>query len=263
MPIIMVFPFLGKEFDRPHQPLAMLDGLVQALVAQLDIQEIGLPPQLSRRMGVGIGDQVIAVQGRQPPVHRRIRGQSRLHRMDIRRQVLKAFLHAVEPRKSPEQRKMGRPDVRRHKDRPWTDLQGDLQQVPAVQSQDRPAVGMDVPNGLQLLCQQIRLLQSREQDHVMHLPHFSIFLIDRADLSGDHEPGLPAPGRPRSHRQLVLQRIKPFLRRDQLFSQLLPPGRMGKIPGPHQIDALSPGPEIQLLRRQIQAGRPGIPGMDV
>lgn len=68
-------------------------------------------------------------------------------------------------------------------------VQGQLQQIPAVQPEDGPAVGADVPDGLQLGGQQVRRLQRGEKDKVMDLPGLSIPLIDGADLTSDDESG--------------------------------------------------------------------------
>ena len=45
-------------------------------------------------------------------------------------------------------------------------VQGQLQQIPAVQPEDGPAVGADVPDGLQLGGQQVRRLQRGEKDSI-------------------------------------------------------------------------------------------------
>ena len=45
-----------------------------------------------------------------------------------------------------------------HKNGPGTHIQSDLQQIPAVQSQYGPAVGMDIADGFQLPGQQLSLL---------------------------------------------------------------------------------------------------------
>ena len=38
---------------------------------------------------------------------------------------------------------------------------------------------------------------------------------------------------------------------------------MGKIAGPHEINAFSPRPKLQLLRTTVFARGPGKPGMDM
>ena len=40
----------------------------------------------------------------------------------------------------------------------WAGLQGNFQQVPAVQPQDRPSIGVDIADGFQLVGEDIRRL---------------------------------------------------------------------------------------------------------
>ena len=71
--------------------------------------------------------------------------------MDTGRQIFETFLNGIKSGESPEEREMRRPDMGRYQDPLRADIQHDLQEIPAVQSQDRPPVGMDVPDGLQFL----------------------------------------------------------------------------------------------------------------
>ncbi len=152
----------------------------------------------------------------------------------------------------------------RHKNRTRTQLQGDLQQIPAVQSQDRPPVRVDVANGLQLPRQNFSLLKPWQKNHIVYLSHLPVLLINRTDLTGDHKPGLISflCGAV-LYSELFLQNIKPLLCRDKLLCQLLTPLGMSKIPAAQKADPLSPGPQVQILRRTIPAGCPGIPGMNM
>ena len=59
---------------------------------------------------------------------------------------------------------MRRPDVRRHIDGTRAKFEDDLQQIPAVQPQDRPAVRMDISDLLQSGRNLLRILQPRQEE---------------------------------------------------------------------------------------------------
>ena len=54
-------------------------------------------------MSVGVGDQCKAVQGGETPVHRRVRGETSLKRMDIGGEILKALFDGVKAGKCTKQ----------------------------------------------------------------------------------------------------------------------------------------------------------------
>ena len=109
MAVEVVLALLGKKLDGAPEPLcrAPFQRPGQGGVGQVDVQQVGLPPQLVGRMGVGVGDQGEPVQGGDPPVHGRVRGEPGLQGMDIGRQVAKAFLDGVKAGKSAEQGRNG------------------------------------------------------------------------------------------------------------------------------------------------------------
>ena len=84
--------------------------------------------------------------------------------MDIRRKIFKALLCRVKSGERAEQRKMRRPDMCRNIDCRRTELQYDLQKIMAVQPKDRTAVGMDIPDLLQLRGNPLGILQPRKKD---------------------------------------------------------------------------------------------------
>ena len=213
-------------------------------------------------MGVGVGHQRQTVQGGDSPVHGRVRGQARLHRMDVVRQVAEAFLHGVKAGEGAEQGEVGRPDVGGNEFRAGAGLQRQLQQVPAVQSQDGPAVGADVADGLQPGRELVRRLQRGQEDQVVDLSSLAVALVDAADLPGDDEPGRPSGGTVRQA-QVLPQGVEPLSGRHQLLPQLRPPGGVGEVPGAHQTDALPPGPPVQMGQVSVFTGGPGEPGVDV
>ena len=123
---------------------------------------------------------------------------------------------------------------------------------------------MDISNGLQPGRQLLRLFKARQKNQAVNLSHFSILFVDRADLTGNHKSGpFLLPSGLRAQNAVLPETVQTVLCRYQLFLQLLSPGRMSKISGSQKPDSLLSGLEIQLLRRQIAAGSPGIPGMNV
>ena len=260
----MVFSLLGEKFNGPLQALSLLDGVVKPLIGAVYIQQVGLPAQLGRGMGVRIGNELQAVQGGQHPIHGRIRGKPRLHRMDVRGQFLKAFLQGIKAGKGSEQGKMRGPDMGRHEHGLRTGLQGQFQQIMAGQAQNGPPVGVDVADGLQPPGQLLRLLQPRQQDQAVDLPGLSVLLVNGADLPGDHKSGLLlSRNLPAGDPVLFFQPVQPLLRRLQLFFQFLPPGGMGKISRSQVTDALPCRLIGQHLRISVFAGGPGETGMYV
>ncbi len=149
----------------------------------------------------------------------------------------------------------------RHINSPRTGFQHDFQQVPAGKSQNGPAVRVDISNQFQPPCQRVRRFQIRQEEKAVHLSHPVSFFIDGADFPGDNEAGLT---RGRSLQPVFLfEDIQTLFRRFQLFCQFCTPCRMGKIPGPYNIDSFFPGPQIQIFRCAVPAGCPGVSGVDM
>ena len=140
-------------------------------------------------------------------------------------------------------------------------IQDNFQQIMTVQPQDRPPVGMDIPDLLQLYGNPLCIFQPRKDDKAVHLPHFTVFLVDGADLAGDDKPGI---GRPLiRYAVLVSEHIHSFLRGLQFLSQFFSPSRMGKVAGSHNMNPFPTGPQIQMLRGTVFAGGSGIAGMNM
>src|SRR5207249_4268025 len=71
-----------------------------------------LPAELARRMRIGIGGQAIAVEGRDPPVHRGVGRQARFDGEDVAREIAIAFRDGIETGLRAEGGKPRRPDMR-------------------------------------------------------------------------------------------------------------------------------------------------------
>ena len=72
--------------------------------------------------------------------------------------------------------------MRRDKDCARADLQGDFQQIAAVKPQNRPAVGMQIPNLLQPVRERVGRFKIRQQNHIVDLSRFPVLFVDGADL---------------------------------------------------------------------------------
>ena len=142
-------------------------------------------------------------------------------------------------------------------------FQHDLQQIPAVQPQNRPAVRMNVADQLQPSGQRLRLLQSGQQEQTVHLAHPFLFLINGADLSRHQKARLLLRHALLMNAVFLLQHIKPVLRRFQLFHQLRPPCGMGEISCSQNMNSLFSRHELQMLRIAVLARSPRKPGVNM
>ena len=79
--------------------------------------------------------------------------------MDVAGQIPEALLHGIEAGEGAKQSEVGRPDVSGDEFRVRAGVQGQLQQVPTVQPQNGPSVGVDVADGLQPGGELVRRLQ--------------------------------------------------------------------------------------------------------
>ena len=123
---------------------------------------------------------------------------------------------------------------------------------------------MDVANALQFPGDDLRILQSRQKNQTVYFTDFILFLINRTDLACNDKTRLHGCGRCRILYSIsFLQHIQPILRRFQLLPQFLPPGRMCEVTCADYLDPLPARPEIQIFRRAVPAGGPGISGMNV
>ena len=266
----MVLALFGKELQRTPVPLARLQRSAQGEIVQLGVEDAHLPSELFRRMGIGVGHEPEAVQGRDPPVHRRVRGKARLHGENVGAQVPVAVVDGVETRLRAERREPGRPDMGGDEIRAGVRFQGDLQQVPGIEAQDRPSVRVQVADPGQAVHHPLRCLEIRGVDQVMDLSCLVELLVDGRNLDRQHETHR-APAAPAGRRKPLLdgpfqigpQAEQPRLRGHELLLQLGPPRRMGEVARGDDADALLAGPDGQMLKVAVPAGGPGVLGMDV
>ena len=196
MPVEVVLALLRIEFDRAGEA-GRVTGFEcgnHRRVRQLRVKTGRLPPELGRRVGIRIGDHGVAVQCRQPTVHRRIRRQPRFHGKDVGQQILEALFQAVESGAGSEHGEMGGPDMCRNEQHLGTGLEADVEQIPAVESEDGTAVRLQVADGAEAAIELVDGREGRQADHIMHLPGAPVLLVDGADLDAQQETDLPAAG---------------------------------------------------------------------
>ena len=91
-------------------------------------------------MRIGVGGEAIAVEGRDPPVHRRVGRQAGFDGEDVVGEIAIAFIDGIETRLRAEGGKPRRPDMRRDEKGMRPGFQRDLQQVAGVETQDGPPI---------------------------------------------------------------------------------------------------------------------------
>ena len=266
----MVLALFREELERASVPLARFQGPAQGEVVEVGVEHAHLASQLLRRVGVGVRDEAKAVEGGDPPVHRRVGREPRLDREDVLREVPVAFVDRVEARLRPERGEPGGPDVGGHEVRPGVRFEGELEEVPGVEPENRPPVGIEVADPREARGHPVHCVEVRGVDQVMDLPGLVELLVDGGDLHRQHEPGrgllAPAGGRELlldGSLQVGPQPIEARLRRHELLPDLGPPGGVGEVPGADDGDALLAGPEGEVLEVAVPARRPRVLGVDV
>ena len=147
----MILALLREEFDCAQKlgGIARFQRGEEGVVAQFSVEKGRLSRQFGRRMGVGVGDECVAIQPGEPPIHGRVGRKAGFQGEDVWGQVAETFLHRIEAGFGAEHRKPGGPDVGGDEVAPGVVFEDNLQQVPAVQAQDGAAIGPDVADALQ------------------------------------------------------------------------------------------------------------------
>ena len=198
----MILALLGKEFDGADKTLPGLQRFAQGEVVERAIERRRFAAELSRRVRVGVGDQPVAVEHRQPPVHRRVGREPGLHGKDLIGQIAVACGDRIKAGLRAERGEPRRPDMRRDEIGVGTGRQRDLEKVARVEPEDRAAVGSDVADARQALGNALGGREVRRVDEMVHLPCLPGLLVDRGNFHLEHEAhrrrGTPAavPRRP-------------------------------------------------------------------
>ncbi len=128
--IQVVFPLLGVQLDRAAIALPRLQCPPDGVVVLLSLEEVGLPSQHGRRVGIPVGHEPVAIERRHLPVHLWVGGEACLHGKDVVRQVTVTIGDGVEAALGSQRREPRRPDVGRHEIGIGARLEHDLEQVP-------------------------------------------------------------------------------------------------------------------------------------
>src|SRR6185369_10032827 len=128
-----------------------------------------------------------AVKTRDQPVHLRVGGKPGLQGEDVWGQVAVTIVNGVEARAGTKQGKPGCPDMGRHQESLRCLLQEDLQQVAAVEAEDRPAVRPYIADGGELRVDPFGRGKIRDVEKIMDLPDPAVTLVDAAYLGGQEE----------------------------------------------------------------------------
>ena len=83
MPIGVVTAAFGKEVQRPGKPLACTQRAQHRKVVHRCAERSCLPAEHRRRMRIGVAHKPVVVKPGANPVHRWVRGESRLHGEDM------------------------------------------------------------------------------------------------------------------------------------------------------------------------------------
>ena len=183
----MILALLRKEFQGPGQSLAGAQGGYNLRVTQPGLEHGRLTGQVGRGVGVGGGDQMEAVQGRDPPVHGRIRAEARLSGVDVAAQILEALNQIVEARLGAQDREPGRPDVGRDQLGQGVGGQNQLQDVLGVQTQNGPAVRGQVAAGRQGRAEPLGRLKRGHQDDDVDFAHPLVLFVNTGDFAAEQE----------------------------------------------------------------------------
>ena len=254
----MILALLRKEFQGPGQSLAGAQGGYNLRVTQPGLEHGRLTGQVGRGVGVGGGDQMEAVQGRDPPVHGRIRAEARLSGVDVAAQILEALNQIVEARLGAQDREPGRPDVGRDQLGQGVGGQNQLQDVLGVQTQNGPAVRGQVAAGRQGRAEPLGRLKRGHQDDDVDFAHPLVLFVNTGDFSAEQEAdlGLLPFGLPQGEEAF-------FWGGGETLGELLQPAGVGQVAAAHQAKPLAGGPEGHLARLQVPGGGPGEVGVDV
>ncbi|WP_197535610.1 hypothetical protein [Pararhodospirillum photometricum] len=183
------------------------------------------------------------------------------------RQIAIAGLKRVKARLGTQGGKPGGPDMGGDQQAVVVCGQGDLEQVAGVEPQDGPAIGGDVAHPAQGPRQAVGGVQVGQQDQVMDLPGFAVFLVDGRYFRREQEEDGPAAGRrqglPQWRFEIGPQAIKAIADCHQLVADLAKPARMHTVPGPDHRNALTGCPPRQMFQVQVAAGGSGIVGVHV
>ena len=108
--------------------------------------------------------------------------------------ILEALFERIEARLCPEGGEVRCPDVCRHKKDVLAGFDTDFDQIPAVQTQNRPAIRLQISDRAQTFIQSLHRGEVGHHDDVVYLSSSAILLVDQADFDGQYEVDVSVTG---------------------------------------------------------------------
>ena len=223
------FPSSGKNSSVPDRPSPVRKASRHGEVIEFAAERRRLAAEHGRRMRVRVAHQLIAVQRRAHPVHGGIRREPGLDREYLAGQVPVAVGDEIEPGFRAKDGEPRCPCVGRDEVAAGSARQGDLQEVPRGQAENRPAIRGKVADLAQRFGDPVRGLESRRVDQVVNFPGPVAATVDRGYLGREQETNLPGTTARRSAAQLTLkfgtEPEQSGFGRNERFTQFRPPRR--------------------------------------
>ena len=189
MAIQMILAFVREKFQGAQEAIFGFNGRSQGRIREVDIQQICFPADFLGRVGVGVGDQDIAIQAAQPPIHGGIGGQTGLQGINVADQILITLLQAIKAAFGAQDGKPGSPDMGRDDQGVGIGFQDHFEDMFGIQTEDGAAVGSHISQGPQASGELFGGFKGGQEHQGMHLPGQAVFFVDAADFAGDDETG--------------------------------------------------------------------------
>ena len=144
--------------------------------------------------------------------------------MDMSRQVPETLLEGIKAGFAAEHGKPGCPHVGRDEEGVLGGVEGDFEQIPGVETEDRSAVRGDVADPAQPCVEPFHRPHVGHENQVVSLPCLPELLVYTADLTGKQEPGRPRARRGKQGvdggTQVLFEGEETLLGVDEVFAQL-------------------------------------------
>ncbi len=98
MSVVVILAFFGKELDRALESSLLGHRGEKAGVIEACIKKICFPSQLFRGVSIRIGHEEEIIEGREAPVHERIRGEACFKSVNVVCQVPETLFDGIKAR---------------------------------------------------------------------------------------------------------------------------------------------------------------------
>ena len=185
----MVFPLFRVEFDRPGKCAGqgIFQGLAQSKKTEIGVEDVGLPAKFAGRMAIGIGDQGETVQGRDEPVHVRVRRQAGFQGKDVWAEIAVTFFNAVKAGSGTEQGKPRSPDVGRNQKTIRCFFKHDFKEIAGIKTHYGTAVGGNVAESGQDAVDPFSRGKIGNIEEVVDLAHRAVTFVNAADFGAEQK----------------------------------------------------------------------------